>query len=610
MKELQISQPFLIQKTHGRTVRTFRKQSLSASRIRGVHRCVAQNPAGEGKYDYVIVGGGTAGCVLANRLSEDSQKKVLVLEAGAPNKSLLVKAPAGIGKLFQSDLDWNLFTNPLQTAKDRNIYLARGKLLGGSSSTNACLYHRGTPQDYDSWGVPNWGSKEALEWYKKSEDNPQMAQQNSTYHSTGGNMHVEFPNYQNDLFNLYWDACKEVGMKSNPDFNDWSHSQEGYGPFQMSTINGRRADAYRQYLQPAMNRDNLTVLTEAVSTKVETDKSANQESPAARGVTFTHNGAQHTVELNSGGEVLLCSGAVHSPHLLMLSGIGPKNHLSQFEIKNVVDLEGVGENLQDHPACVASYTITEEANKKFATLTDHMSPDKPSIRAILNFLFRGKGILTSTGCDRGAFVVTQPNQKSALPDLQLRFPPAFALNPDGVGTYVDYMRLKAEGKLKKWPPGFSFQIIACRPKSRGKIQLSTKDPFEKPSIDLGYLTDKDGKDLQTLVNGLKLSRKLASTSAFAEIAEVEKWPGTQSKSDDDIEDYIRRTLHSANAVVGTCKMGQDPSAGAVVGSDLRVHGVDSLRVVDSSVVPVIPGGQTAAVTIMIAERASSIIQNK
>eukprot|EP01024_Parvocaulis_polyphysoides_P023180 TRINITY_DN2142_c0_g1_i7.p1 TRINITY_DN2142_c0_g1~~TRINITY_DN2142_c0_g1_i7.p1 ORF type:complete len:611 (-),score=79.85 TRINITY_DN2142_c0_g1_i7:417-2249(-) len=610
MKELQLSQPLLYNRPNDQISRLIHKQQNSISRSRRLRRCVAQNPAGDGKFDYIIVGGGTAGCVLANRLSQNPQKKVLVLEAGMPNKSLLVKAPAGIAKLFQSALDWNLFTTPLHTANDRNIYLARGKLLGGSSSTNACLYHRGTPQDYDAWGVPGWGSKEALEWYKKSEDNPQMADQNPAYHSTGGSMHVEMPNYQNNLFQVYFNACEELGIKSNPDFNDWGRSQEGYGPFQMSTINGRRADAFRQYLKPALDRDNLTVLTEATSTKIETDQSSQtQQLPSAKGVTFTQNGTSHTVELNSGGEVLLCGGAVHSPHLLMLSGIGPKNHLNDFEISNVVDLPGVGQNLLDHPACVASFNMTEEGNKKFKTVTDHMNPERVSIRAVLNFLFRGKGILTSTGCDRGAFVVTDAADKP-LADLQLRFPPGLALNPDGVGTYIDFMKMKAEGLIQKWPPGFSFQVIACRPKSKGKIQLSSKDPFVNPAIDLGYLTDKGGKDLKTLINGIKLSRKLAASSAFSEILDQEKWPGTEHQSDEDIEAYIRRTMHSANAVVGTCKMGQDPNQGAVVQSDLKVHGVDNLRVVDSSVIPVIPGGQTAAPTVMIAERASSIIVQK
>eukprot|EP01025_Chloroclados_australasicus_P036179 TRINITY_DN367_c1_g1_i1.p1 TRINITY_DN367_c1_g1~~TRINITY_DN367_c1_g1_i1.p1 ORF type:complete len:618 (-),score=80.66 TRINITY_DN367_c1_g1_i1:475-2328(-) len=595
-------------------------RNLNRCMKRKLHRFVTisanSNPVSGEKFDYVIVGGGTAGCVLANRLSQDQDKKVLVLEAGQNNKSFTVKAPAGIAKLFKSPLDWNLYTIPQATATNRNIYVARGKLLGGSSSTNACLYHRGAAEDYDAWNLPDWTSKEVLEWYKASENNPQLAQSNPQYHGTGGSMNVELPNYQNKLLPLFFSACEEAGMKPNPDFNDWSKSQEGYGPFQMSTVKGRRADAYRQYLKPILKRENLTVLTGASTTKIEIDKSSStQAQPAAKAVTFTQDGTSFTAELQTGGEVLLCSGAVHSPHLLMLSGIGPKAHLRDFQIDSVVDLPGVGQNLMDHPACLSAFEMTEEANKTFKTLTDHYNPDGitlQSIKAIFNFVFRGKGILTSTGCDRGAFVITEEAAKagSKLADLQMRFPPGFALNPDGVGSYVDFARLKAEGKLKKWPPGITFQLIACRPKSRGKIELNSSDPLKSPAIDLAYLSDPKGQDLKTLISGIKLSRKLAAADSFKGVLSSEKWPSPDITSDEDLEAYIRRTIHSANAVVGSCKMGQNPKDGAVVLSDLKVHGVDNLRVVDSSVIPVIPGGQTAAPTVMIAERAASFIRNK
>eukprot|EP01026_Neomeris_dumetosa_P077708 TRINITY_DN8391_c1_g2_i5.p1 TRINITY_DN8391_c1_g2~~TRINITY_DN8391_c1_g2_i5.p1 ORF type:complete len:617 (-),score=85.60 TRINITY_DN8391_c1_g2_i5:159-2009(-) len=574
-------------------------------------RCCASaaNPAGNEKYDYIIVGGGTAGCVLANRLSENSDKKVLVLEAGSDNKSFIVKAPAGIAKLFKSALDWNLYTREQPTADNRNLYLARGKLLGGSSSTNATLYLRGSAADYDAWKIPEWGSKEALEWFKLCEDNPQMADDNPAYHSKGGSMHVERPNYKSKLFPLFFSACEEVGMIPNPDFNDWSVSQEGYGAFQVSQIKGRRADAYRQYLKPVLNRENLNVVVGAQTTKIETEPtSATNKSPITRGVTFQRDNSTFSVELKEGGEVILCGGAVHSPHLLMLSGIGPKSSLTDFQISNVVDLPGVGSNLLDHPACLSAFRMSSEANKEYKTVTDEASLSSGSVRprALLNFILRGKGALTTTGCDRGAFVRTDAAD-SSLPDLQFRFPPGYAINPDGVGSYVDFGRLRAEGKMDKWPPGITFQIIACRPKSKGKIQLKSNDPLTPPDIDVAYLSDKEGKDLKTLINGLKLSRKLAAAKSFEGILEYEKWPGPEVQSDEDLHAYIEKTIHSANSLVGTCKMGSDPSQGAVVGSDLKVHGVQNLRVVDASVIPVIPGGQTAAATVMVAERASNMI---
>lgn len=564
------------------------------------------SPVAGQRYDYILVGGGTAACVLANRLTADGSKRVLVLEAGPDNTSRDVKIPAAITRLFRSPLDWNMFSELQQQLAHRQIYMARGRLLGGSSATNATLYHRGAASDYDAWNVEGWGSSDVLSWFTQAETNADFGPGN--YHGSGGPMRVENPRYTNKaLHSAFFKAAEQLGMPANNDFNDWSHDHEGYGTFQVMQDKGTRADMYRQYLKPAMGRSNLQVLTGASVTKVHIDQAAGKSH--ALGVEFSLDGPagdRLSAELNAGGEVLMCAGAVHSPFLLNHSGVGAAADLKNLGIQVAADLPGVGQNLQDHPACLVALPLKDKYDG--IAITDEIYSDKGKIRkrAIASYLLGGRGGLTSTGCDRGAFVRTAAGKAS--PDLQVRFVPGLSLDPDGVSTYVRFGKFQSQGL--KWPSGVTFQLIACRPHSTGSVGLKNDDPFNSPKLNPGYFTDKNGEDLATLRAGVRWTRDIARCDALGEYIDGELFPGAAVQSDDQIDDYIRRSVHSSNAIVGTCKMGRAGDGSSVVDNQLRVHGVEGLRVVDASVVPKIPGGQTGAPVVMIAERAAALLTGR
>ncbi|GAB4823239.1 hypothetical protein N2152v2_010285 [Parachlorella kessleri] len=555
------------------------------------------------KFDYIIVGGGAAGCVLANRLSADPSKNVLVMEAGGRERTTNVKIPAGLPRLFKSPLDWNLYSPLQHHLENRQIYMARGKLLGGSSCTNATLYNRGSAADYDSWGVEGWSSQDVLSWFLKAENNADMG---GSYHGKGGPLAVENPRYQHYLHDVFFKVAQQHGWAGNPDFNDWSRDQAGYGEFQVTQERGERADAYRQYLMPVLGRPNLQVLTECQVTRVAFEGGASGK--RAVGVEFTlegPTGVRHQAELASSGEVLMAAGAVHTPHVLQLSGVGAAKALAEVGIASEADLPGVGQNLQDHPACLTAVPLKEKYQG--TSVTDHVYHADGSLRkrTILNYLLRRKGALTTTACDHGAFVRTDGSR--AQPDLQMRFVPGMALDPDGVNTYVRFARFQSQGL--RWPSGVTFQLIACRPRSKGSVGLKTPDPFDVPLLNPGFLTDEDGADMATLKAGLLLARELAKSEVFEEYLDEarERHPGPEVSGDAAVEEYIRSSVHSANAIVGTCKMGTNPKAGDVVDSQLRVFGINGLRVIDASVMPVIPGGQGVAPTVMIAERAAALL---
>lgn len=404
-------------------------------------------------------------------------------------------------------------------------------------------------------------------------------------------------------FILQYRAAEEVGLKKNPDFNDWDHSQEGYGEFQVTQKRGVRADMFATALKPIMNRSNLEVQGDALTTKLYIEEGNGTAKTV--GVEYTtggKDGSMQCVSLTEGGEVLLCAGAIHSPAILMHSGVGPEKTLKDLDIPIVKAIPGVGENLQDHPACLSAFHLKPQFESW--TVTNQVYNNQGGIRkrAILNYFLFGKGPLATTGCDRGAFVSTRG---SGLPDLQLRFPPGYALDPDGVSAYVRFGELLEKGET--WPGGISFQLIACRPQSRGRVSLSSTDPFENPKIDIGYLSDPDGEDLATLRRGLRLSRKMANSKTLSPFVESEGFPGVDKDSDEDLDNYIKETIHSANAVIGSCKMGNGIEDGSVVDPELKVHGIEGLRIVDASVIPVIPGGQTGAPVVMIAERAAELL---
>jgi len=326
--------------------------------------------------------------------------------------------------------------------------------------------------------------------------------------------------------------------------------------------------------------------------------------PRAVGVEFRRDGSEllkKEVQLSDSGEVILCSGAIHSPHLLLMSGIGSRKQLEEFGIDVVKDLSGVGQNLQDHPAVLSAFKLKPEFGHLPAT-NIFKKDGKIKRSVLLKYALFKTGPLTTTLCDRGAFLKVGETEQA---NIQFRFNAGYALDPDGVSSYVKFGEVIEKGG--SWPPGITLQVIACRPLSRGSVSLASPDPYEAPKIDIGYLTDSEGVDMQTLREGLRVNRKLADTSIMAGFLTEEGFPGKSVQSDDDLDDYIRRTVHSANAVVGSCRMGRNEFDGSVVNPELKVHGIDGLRVIDASIIPRIPGGQTGAATVMIAEKGAHMI---
>ena len=411
------------------------------------------------------------------------------------------------------------------------------------------------------------------------------------YHGVGGEFAVSEVRYQNPLSRTFLHACEERGLSLNDDFNNWSRPQEGAGRYQVSERDGSRCSAASAFLEPAMQRSNLNIQSHSQVSRVLFDGNV------AKGVEYLRKGKTHTAELKDGGEVILTGGVINSPQILMLSGIGPKDHLVQHGITVVQDLPGVGKNLQDHPAVVVSYECSQ--GNEGVSVTSIIRINGTTItnpKVVGEWLFKKSGPLTSTGCDHGGFFKTKKGLVS--PDLQMRFLPAQAITADGMGTFTKF---RETANLKD---GFSFQSIAVRPESKGQILLKNRDIRQKPLINVGYVSSE--ADMATLREGIKLSRKLAtSTSAFSKYVGREVFPGPSVQSDSEIDKYIRESLHTSNALVGTCKMGND--AESVVDNELRVRGIQGLRVIDASVIPKIPGGQTSAPTIMIAEKAADIL---
>jgi choline dehydrogenase len=504
--------------------------------------------------------------VLANRLSADPAINVLLIEAGGPDKKQEIHIPAAFPKLFKSPVDWAYETEPQPHLENRKLFWPRGKMLGGSSSMNAMIYMRGNRHDYDHWaelGNPGWSFTDVLPCFKKPQNQERGA---NGYHGAGGPLNVADLRFKHPLSKLFLDAATACGLPRNTDFN--AAEQEGVGFYQATQKNGKRWSAADAFLTPALSRPNLTVHTHAQATRLLF------EGRKISGVEFVQNGQLQRPF--AAKEIILSAGAINSPQLLMLSGIGPVAHLQAHKIPVSIDLPGVGQNLQDHLVSAAVYECTQPISLHGAETFGNL----------LKFLLFKKGPLTSILAEAGGFVKTRPGL--SVPDVQLLFGPLF---------YMSHGFQNPKGH------GFSLGPILLRPKSLGRITLRSNDPFDAPAIQANYLAEKS--DLQTLIEGLKLARKIARHKRFDPCRGKEIWPGENIQSGEQLAAFIRETAETLYHPVGTCKMGTDPMA--VVDSELRVHGIEGLRVVDASIMPKIIGGNTNAPTMMIAEKASEMM---
>ena len=515
--------------------------------------------------DYVIVGAGSAGCVLAHRLTADPEVSVLLLEAGGPDTQAPIHIPAAFSKLFQTEADWNYRTVPQEHAAERDLYWPRGKVLGGSSSINAMIYIRGHHADYDGWaadGCDGWSYADVLPYFKRSEDSSEGA---SPYHGVGGPMPVTQPRSPSPFSSAFVNAAAQAGHPRNDDFN--GAEQEGAGLYALTQSGGRRASTATTFLKAARRRPNLTVETGAHATRVLI------RNGRATGVEILQNGEVRAVDASK--EVILCGGAINSPQLLMLSGIGHADHLAEHGINALVDRASVGQNLHDHPIVGVHYRFREPISLLGAE----------GLKSVARYLILRDGMLSSNVAEAGLFVRTRGER---IPDIQLHVAP---------------MLFQNHGLVPQTEHGFSLGPTLVRPRSRGAITLASSDPFVHPHIDPNYLADP--ADTEALVAGIRIAREIVAQPALEAFRGEEIRPSASATSDADLAAYVRETCETLYHPVGTCRMGSDEES--VVDLDLRVRGVEGLRVVDASIMPTIPNGNTNAPVMMIAEKAADLI---
>jgi len=525
-------------------------------------------------FDYVIVGAGSAGCVLANRLTASGRHRVLLLEAGGPDRNIWIHIPLGYGKLFNNaKVNWLYTSEPEPELNNRRVIQPRGKVLGGSSSINGLLYIRGQHEDFDHWrqlGNAGWSFKDVLPYFRRAEDQERGADE---LHGVGGHLKVSNVCEPHPLCEAFIAAVQQSGFPRNDDFN--GPSQEGAGYFQLTARNGRRWSTAVGYLKEARRRSNLTVVPNALATRVLFS------GKRAVGVEYRSNDGQTTHTAYADGEVILSGGAFNSPQLLQLSGLGPAKLLRDLGIEVIADVPGIGADLQDHLQIRMQYRCTEPI-----TANEVINDWRYRYAAGLRYLMTRKGLLTIGAGYAGAFLRTR--SELATPDVQIHF---LIFSADSAGaTLHDF-------------PGFMASVCQLRPESRGFVHIKSSDPGVPPAIQPRYLSSRADSDC--VVDGMKLLRRIMDRPVMRRYIAEERAPGEQCTSDADLLAFARETGTTVYHPTSTCRMGPDP--GAVVDERLRVRGVARLRVVDASIMPTVVSGNTNAATVMIGEKGADMI---